>query len=92
MRNEIRARRRKNERDVSLTCRGDERERGRKKGEDVRRRGKISLFAGVQPTDVEVVKAVPYLLPKGEREQEHGMSKAERDKYLSRVGQPGRLW
>jgi len=31
-------------------------------------------------------------LPKGEREQEHGMKKAERDKYLSRVGQLGRLW
>jgi len=62
------------------------------KDEHVRRRGVISLVAGVQPTDVEVVKAVPYLLPKGEREQEHGMKKAERDKYLSRVGQLGRLW
>jgi len=64
----------------------------REKDEYVHRRGVISLVAGVQPTDVEVVKAVPYLLPKGEREQEHGMKKAERDKYLSRVGQLGRLW
>ena len=58
----------------------------------MRRRGVISLVAGVQPTDVKVVKAVPYLLPKGERGQEHGMNKAERDKYLNRVGQLGRLW
>jgi len=32
------------------------------KDEDVRRRGVISLVAGVQPTDVKVVKAVPYLV------------------------------
>jgi len=35
------------------------------KDEHVRRRGVISLVVGVQPTDVKVVKAVPYLLPKG---------------------------
>jgi hypothetical protein len=32
------------------------------KDEHVRRRGVISLVAGVQPTDDNVVKAVPYLV------------------------------
>ena len=50
------------------------------------------LLQGVQPTGAEVVKAAAYLAPKGVREQEHAVRKAERDKYLSRVGQLGRLW
>jgi len=40
-------------------------QRWREQDEHVRRRGVISLVAGVQPTDVNVVKAVPYFLPKG---------------------------
>ena len=43
-------------------------------------------------TGIEVIKAAPYLLPKGVRGQEHGVRKAKRDKYLSRVGQLGRAW
>jgi hypothetical protein len=45
------------------------------------------LLQGVQPTGAEVVKAAAYLAPKGGREQEHAVMKAERGKYLSRVGQ-----
>jgi len=33
-------------------------------------------------TGIEVIKAAPYLLPKGTRGQEHGVRKAKRDKYL----------
>jgi hypothetical protein len=42
-------------------------------------------------TGIEVGKAAPDLRPKGLREQEHGVRKAKRAKYLNRVGKPRRL-
>jgi hypothetical protein len=50
------------------------------------------LLQECNATGVEVAKAVAYLAPKGGRGQEQAMKKAERDKYLSRVGQLSRLW
>src|SRR5260370_41125781 len=43
-------------------------------------------------TGVEVVKAASYLFSKELSGQEYDVRKAERVKYLNRVGQLGRLW
>jgi hypothetical protein len=50
------------------------------------------LLQECNTTGVEVVKATANLAPKGGRGQQQAARKAERDKYLSRVGQLGRLW
>jgi hypothetical protein len=50
------------------------------------------LLQECNPTGVEVGKAASYLRSKELRGQEHDVRKAERVKYLNRVGQLGRLW
>ena len=53
---------------------------------------RLCLLRERNTTGSEVVKTAPDLSPKGGGGQEHGVRKAKRDKYLSRVGQLGRLW
>jgi hypothetical protein len=53
---------------------------------------RLCLLQECNTIGVAMVKAAAYLTPKGRRGQEHAVRKAKRDKYLSRVGQLGRLW
>jgi hypothetical protein len=55
------------------------------------RRVDASCESAVPPVSKWLKQHLTFLL-KGMREQQHGVSKAERGKYLSRVGQLGRLW
>ena len=52
---------------------------------------RLRLLQECNTTGIEVVKVAPDLLPKGVRGHEPGVSKAERVKYLNRVGQLGRI-
>ena len=53
---------------------------------------RLRLLQKCNSTGVEVGKAASYLRSKEMRGQEHDVRKAERVKYLNRVGQLGRLW
>ena len=53
---------------------------------------RVRLLRKCNTTGIDVVKATPYLHPKGVRGQEHGARKAKRVKYLNRVGQLDRIW
>ena len=53
---------------------------------EVRHGGASLSTVEYSTTGINVVKATPYLRPKGLGEQEHGAKKAEGVKYLNRVG------
>ena len=53
---------------------------------------RLRLLQLCNTNGIDVVKVAPDLSPKGVRGHEHGVSKAERVKYLNRVGQLGRIW
>jgi hypothetical protein len=53
---------------------------------------RLRLLRKCNTTGVKVVKVVSYFHSKRLRRPQHDMTKAKRDKYLSCVGQLGRIW